>query len=108
MPKACVDEFESYQNSKYLTPTNRSISPSQHLKGNKPLEQKAIDIEITVNPESGGRAKVTQSETAGRAAGKHFKTVGINVPTRQFLACQNHIRSLACDVKPLTAFMQDL
>ncbi|XP_050989253.1 UDP-glucose pyrophosphorylase 2b isoform X1 [Labeo rohita] len=84
VPKAHVDEFKSVTKFKIFNTNNLWIS----LSAIKRLqEQKAMDMEIIVNPKTlDGGLNVIQLETAVGAAIKCFdNALGINVPRSRFL-----------------------
>uniref|UniRef100_A0AAQ6IHD9 UTP--glucose-1-phosphate uridylyltransferase n=1 Tax=Anabas testudineus TaxID=64144 RepID=A0AAQ6IHD9_ANATE len=84
VPKAHVDEFKSVSKFKIFNTNNLWIS----LAAIKRLqEQKAMDMEIIVNPKTlDGGQNVIQLETAVGAAIKCFdNALGINVPRSRFL-----------------------
>uniref|UniRef100_A0A8C4GSP8 UTP--glucose-1-phosphate uridylyltransferase n=2 Tax=Dicentrarchus labrax TaxID=13489 RepID=A0A8C4GSP8_DICLA len=84
VPKAHVDEFKSVSKFKIFNTNNLWIS----LAAIKRLqEQKAMDLEIIVNPKTlDGGQNVVQLETAVGAAIKCFdNALGINVPRSRFL-----------------------
>ncbi|KAI4812896.1 hypothetical protein KUCAC02_024258 [Chaenocephalus aceratus] len=84
VPKAHVDEFKSVSKFKIFNTNNLWIS----LPAIKRLqEQKAMDLEIIVNPKTlDGGQNVVQLETAVGAAIKCFdNALGINVPRSRFL-----------------------
>ncbi|KAG8000329.1 UTP--glucose-1-phosphate uridylyltransferase [Nibea albiflora] len=84
VPKAHVDEFKSVSKFKIFNTNNLWIS----LAAIKRLqEQKAMDLEIIVNPKTlDGGQNVIQLETAVGAAIKCFdNAMGINVPRSRFL-----------------------
>uniref|UniRef100_A0A4W6DUR3 UTP--glucose-1-phosphate uridylyltransferase n=1 Tax=Lates calcarifer TaxID=8187 RepID=A0A4W6DUR3_LATCA len=84
VPKAHVDEFKSVSKFKIFNTNNLWIS----LAAIKRLqEQKAMDMEIIVNPKTlDGGQNVVQLETAVGAAIKCFdNALGINVPRSRFL-----------------------